>query len=755
MLFNQVSKPQGDAVFIHVHVPRTGGTSLRRLFERTFGAESFIFNYNGEIETATPEQRDKCRLISGHIPYGVHRYFSKPCHYITATRDPIARYQSLYAEFLTNSNSRLHHAAVRYGIDDFLRFCIYSDDAYTLHQLGNLQCRLISGSNDFETAKAFIDSKYLLACPLPELDLMVAMLAEVAGAGDVGAVERVNWSAPRLEGLPSRLVLSDASLDLLFEHDSGDFHLHSYVQQAFRKVAETWVPGGAPGGAPDAAPDAAPTRAVAAPVPPRPDPEEQTIPPSDLRFMGEADADFMGMAQALADQVRTMLPREIGDDFELLDVGCGYGRLAYGLRARDYPGRYTGFDCLPRQIDWLNRNFGNRDAYRFHHLDLVNERYNPTGRPLADVSLPMAEQSSDCLVALSVFTHMYEHEVVQYFRRLKALIRDGGLFIATFFRIPPGFALGAKYPNAIYELTKRVSENAFIASEDQPLWVIAFREAFLLKLFAREGFEVVLQRKGKWLSGENALGLQDWFMLRKKPSPGSDTVRFAPIATNADPGVCPICGSKAFGPGPGGRLAASGSNPRCLQCDSLERHRIVRTLFHGLPIGLLNWRHALLIGASAGIEPGWFRSMDRLDLERPEDLAERLAALPDGSCDFVVLDHVLEFVDDDRAAFAALRRVLSGRGILLITFANSAQSDRTVDFAEPTGPYARWHAYGADLPRHFDLKGHRMRILAVSVEDPGTGVRETAHLFFSDQAAFHQVRRVLGVSNATGADGSE
>jgi 2-polyprenyl-3-methyl-5-hydroxy-6-metoxy-1,4-benzoquinol methylase len=37
----------------------------------------------------------------------------------------------------------------------------------------------------------------------------------------------------------------------------------------------------------------------------------------------------------------------------ILDVGCGYGRLAYALHSMDFNGSYHGIDILKNQIDWL------------------------------------------------------------------------------------------------------------------------------------------------------------------------------------------------------------------------------------------------------------------------------------------------------------------------------------------------------------------------------------------------------------------
>ncbi len=73
--------------------------------------------------------------------------------------------------------------------------------------------------------------------------------------------------------------------------------------------------------------------------------------------------------------------------------------------------------------------------------------------------------------------------------------------------------------------------------------------------------------------------------------------RGAPAATpNAKPASAPlpprcvVCGSSAYAPGPGGRLAF-GKPPQCSVCGSLERHRAMHALLTACkPLGAREWR---------------------------------------------------------------------------------------------------------------------------------------------------------------------
>ena len=81
--------------------------------------------------------------------------------------------------------------------------------------------------------------------------------------------------------------------------------------------------------------------------------------------------------------------------------------------------------------------------------------------------------------------------------------------------------------------------------------------------------------------------------------------------------------------------------------------------------------------------------------------------LPDASFDFVICNHLLEHVADDRQALRELHRILrpGGRGILLspveLTRAHTYEDDTIVDPAERTrifGQYDHRRIYGADYP---------------------------------------------------------
>jgi hypothetical protein len=230
--------------------------------------------------------------------------------------------------------------------------------------------------------------------------------------------------------------------------------------------------------------------------------------------------------------------------------------------------------------------------------------------------------------------------------------------------------------------------------------------------------------------------LQDWCDLLTRPTgapPLPADVTAAPAAAQAPAApagpICNICGGTDFAAGPNGRMAGSGMAPRCVQCGALERHRILRRVFQGLPLGWLDWRRGLQFSTDHGIDPGWFKHYEVSVFGGTNSLDMQEIARPDGSYDFISLNHVLESVPNDRAAFDELCRVLSPAGIIQVCFGGTESRERTIDLERPMFDWAAHHLYGRDVRERFGCAEKGLTVLVVEESDPCTGMREIVHLF--------------------------
>jgi SAM-dependent methyltransferase len=121
-------------------------------------------------------------------------------------------------------------------------------------------------------------------------------------------------------------------------------------------------------------------------------------------------------------------------ELEVLDFGCGV-RFAQTIVNRALAiKRYVGVDVYRDMIDFLVANVGD-PRLEFLHLDAHNDRYNPTGRPLAVVAdaLPIERNRFDLICLFSVFTHLAPHDYGAMLRVLRRFVRPTGRLFFTLF----------------------------------------------------------------------------------------------------------------------------------------------------------------------------------------------------------------------------------------------------------------------------------------------------------------------------------
>lgn len=236
--------------------------------------------------------------------------------------------------------------------------------------------------------------------------------------------------------------------------------------------------------------------------------------PRHLRFLGESDEVFLQIADELAAAVIPWLSGE----GKVLDFGCGYGRLAYGLARNGFSGHYIGVDVLPRHVGWLANHFFPQTGarYQFTTIDLMNARYNPNGKSLQEEPLEFAHGEFDGIAALDVFIHLPESDVAAHLTALAALLKSGGTLVARFLRLPNDFSLDSVNDDGKGALAAQLSQNAFTQSPEDPTQRVAFREQFLLNSFSAAGLVVELDIPGHRLGSADSGRGHDLFVLTKR-----------------------------------------------------------------------------------------------------------------------------------------------------------------------------------------------------------------------------------------------
>ena len=245
------------------------------------------------------------------------------------------------------------------------------------------------------------------------------------------------------------------------------------------------------------------------------------LPPPGLRLMGDTDEQFT----AAAVQLTGLLYRlGLRDDDELLDVGCGVGRLAVGLLAgTGFKGRYVGFDVMARQVEWAKRSLSPiAPEFHFRRINVRNDRYNPNGTvEPASFRFPARTGGFDLACLLSIFTHFYKEDIQLYLHELHRVLQPGGTVVSTWMLYDEDRYEATQ--TGAYPMVHRLDEVTIYNDPDDPLRAIAFHIDAARAMIAESGLEIVDIEYGTWAGGPGP-EFQDVVVLRKpgtKPVPAT------------------------------------------------------------------------------------------------------------------------------------------------------------------------------------------------------------------------------------------
>jgi ubiquinone/menaquinone biosynthesis C-methylase UbiE len=153
---------------------------------------------------------------------------------------------------------------------------------------------------------------------------------------------------------------------------------------------------------------------------------------------GHAPPFDAALAQSKAEATEFVAQGLVFPGAHLLDVGCGHGRQSLALMDAGM-GSYTGLDVVPESIEFCRRAFAGVPGFRFLHLDVKNQFYNPKGVQLPhEVTFPVESGSFDAVVAGSLFTHLGTRPVCErYLEEAVRVLKPEGRLFCSWYRSPP------------------------------------------------------------------------------------------------------------------------------------------------------------------------------------------------------------------------------------------------------------------------------------------------------------------------------
>jgi len=191
---------------------------------------------------------------------------------------------------------------------------------------------------------------------------------------------------------------------------------------------------------------------------------------------------------------------------DVLDVGCGSGRMAYALK--DFvTGRYEGFDIVPGAVEWCQREITpHHPNFRFQVADIRSERYNPRGAFEAEsYRFPYPDDSFDFAYLTSVFTHLSRAAVDNYLGELGRVLRPGARCFATYFLMSEE-AVRAMGGHGQFGFER---DGQLVVDDRVPERAVAFREDDIRELHERGGLPIEAVHPGSWCGRERYTSFQD------------------------------------------------------------------------------------------------------------------------------------------------------------------------------------------------------------------------------------------------------
>lgn len=122
---------------------------------------------------------------------------------------------------------------------------------------------------------------------------------------------------------------------------------------------------------------------------------------------------YASQGRKQADLILSLAPQ---GEINILDIGCGSGRLAHVLKDESRIS-YYGIDVVPDLVEYAKK-VSARDDWRF---EVVNS-----------LETQCADGWADVIVFMSVFTHLTPEETKTYLKEAYRCARPGGLVIASY-----------------------------------------------------------------------------------------------------------------------------------------------------------------------------------------------------------------------------------------------------------------------------------------------------------------------------------
>ncbi|MGV1896710.1 hypothetical protein GOZ84_11110 [Agrobacterium vitis] len=215
---------------IVLHMPKTGGTSLRMSLEEHRHALFILPIYNGDftrINGLSSSSIDKIDVAYGHTSYGVHEHISRPATYMTVLRNPYDFVSSLYffAKYVQHDVNMLEASNITEAVRNVKR---PEFDNYYTRSISGLDAESPVTEQHLEKAISNIDSHFSFIGLAERPRESLKVFSRIFGLPLSNMTENVTPDLVEREFIDPMEVN-----DVIREHVSLDLKLYQYAVRKF------------------------------------------------------------------------------------------------------------------------------------------------------------------------------------------------------------------------------------------------------------------------------------------------------------------------------------------------------------------------------------------------------------------------------------------------------------------------------------------------------------------------------------------